>query len=716
MRRSVKLIKAIVRRCGRKTACLDSRHHGNERRIELALKNSREAWSSGRKGESLDELRRALLMAPGRADLWLLYAQRSTECGRSDVAWEAIKSALETSPGLFGALELHAELVRVTGRDERLIWDAVRAMSNVLPSMPQKSREALDFLLPLEMDDVLMGLSSSEDEVVRDVIWLYRQAQLSRGRSTPGGPGSLKSPSTLSRAIYELGVGDTSAAVSACLSLPLPSVPINAVRRAMRRSVSSGDHQGTLKLAAIYLTARPTDAWAIKVQSCSENRLEGDYPPLASTSLLSNSAVSHKGFPFRALAANRAYDPSPRRILYLLHSSLPYSSAGYATRSHGLISALSQTWNVSAITRPGFPFDISGHRELLSVPRDETVDSVHYHRLSTLPGKWPKDPITRYVEMYSTEVRRLAAIERPVLIHAASNHLNGLAAVEAARALGIPSIYEVRGLWEITRASRDPKWRLSADFRRISRMEADAARAATRVVTLTAGLRDELIDRGVPKEKILIVPNGVDSQRFKPSPPDRALSHRLGLDGKIVIGYVGSLLDYEGLDLLIRAAHVLWRERHDFHVLLVGDGAEKANYEELARGLGVLGSIVTFVGRVDHEDVGKYYSLIDISPFPRLPVEVCELVSPLKPFEAMAMGKAVIASDVRALAEVVSDGRNGLLHEKGSVEDLVRTLRLLMEDKDLRGRLGRDARDWVVAHRDWRRLADDMSAIYETLL
>ncbi|MEK8227737.1 glycosyltransferase [Oerskovia sp. M15] len=129
-----------------------------------------------------------------------------------------------------------------------------------------------------------------------------------------------------------------------------------------------------------------------------------------------------------------------------------------------------------------------------------------------------------------------------------------------------------------------------------------------------------------------------------------------------------------------------------------------------------MGRVVTFTGRVPHADVERYYSLVDIAPFPRLPLPVCELVSPLKPFEAMAMGKAVVASDVRALAEIIDDGVNGLLHKKGSVEDLTRVIESLLDNPALVGQLGETSRKWVETERDWASLADKVSSIYEELV
>ena len=344
----------------------------------------------------------------------------------------------------------------------------------------------------------------------------------------------------------------------------------------------------------------------------------------------------------------------------------------------------------------------------------DVVDGVPYHRLSTTPGIEKKSPITEYVDRYVGELTRVARKQRPAVIHGASNHWNGLAAVSAANRLGIPSVYEVRGLWEVTRGSRDPEWAKGGMYRFMARMEADAAAHATHVLAITNALKDELVARGVDAEKITVVPNAVDADRFTPAARDTQLEEALGVRGKTVIGYIGSVLDYEGLELLIDAADVMHARREDFTVLIVGDGAELEKFQDLVRER-ELEDFVRFTGRVPHEQVERYYSLVDIAPFPRLPLPVCEMVSPLKPFEALAMGKAVVASDVAALAEIIEPGANGLLHRKGDTEDLVRHLEVLLEDPSLRAKLARQGREWVRENRQWSDMAEIVSSIYREL-
>lgn len=425
-----------------------------------------------------------------------------------------------------------------------------------------------------------------------------------------------------------------------------------------------------------------------------------------------NSDLARDGFPLPPMGEHPEYEPRRDHVLYLLHNALPHHSGGYATRTHGLLTELNRNgWDVDGVTRLGYPYDMPKMADVPDLPEQELVGEVDYHHLLTGRQIEKKNPMHDYVARYTDALLPLARAERPAILHGASNHWNGLAAVQTGRLLGIPSVYEVRGLWEVTRGSRDPEWARSDQYQYIARMEADAARGATKVLAITQALKDELVTRGVDEEKIVLVPNGVDSGRFTPLPRDEELAAQLGVTGKTVIGYVGTVVDYEGLDLLLEAARTLRAMREDFHVLIIGDGAKLEELQALAAEQR-LGDVLTFTGRIPHEEVERYYSIIDVTPFPRLPLPVCEMVSPLKPFEAMAMGKAVIASDVAALAEIVTPGMNGLLHTKGDAASLTAQITTLLDDPELAARLGAQARDWVVAERDWKQLAEVVAGVY----
>ena len=412
--------------------------------------------------------------------------------------------------------------------------------------------------------------------------------------------------------------------------------------------------------------------------------------------------------------------PTGRGLLYCLHNSLPQASGGYATRSHNLTRALLRTGvPVTCCTRFGFPWDNPRYwqgDEPPEITRAVEVDGVDYRRLPTVHVKWGKLPREQYLELSAEGFRRVAEDVHPETIQAASNWINGMGALEAARRYGVPFIYEVRGLWEVTKGSRDPDWVGSEDHRLQEQMEAQCALEADAVIAITHALKQELGRRGVPLDRIAVVPNSVDVEVLQPQPADTALRRELGLDDTaVVVGYVGSLVDYEGLDDLLRALQLVLEAGVDVSALIVGDGDAREGLERLSEQLGI-GDRVIFTGRVPHDAVGAYYSLIDIAPLPRKPLPVTEMVSPLKPYEAMALEKVVVASDVAALAEMVQPEETGLLFEKGSVDGLAAQLTRVATDADLRMGIGRTARKWVEENRTWGHAAQAMNEIRKGVL
>ena len=422
---------------------------------------------------------------------------------------------------------------------------------------------------------------------------------------------------------------------------------------------------------------------------------------------------------------NRRQDDQPevtKYVPYLLHSALPHSSNGYAIRSHGILTALrAQGWDAVGITQPGFgrpkgesyePNPETG--ELPDFHKGELVDSVPYRHLNypaTGPGR---DKINAYVADYVARIREEIGDQKPLLIHAASNHLNGLAAIFAANELGIASIYEVRGLWEVTRRGNQPTFFYHPNYHHIAELETQAAREATYCIAISEQLKEELVLRGVPADRIFVAPNGTDPDRHTPEPVDEALREELGLQNKFVVGYVGSVVAYEGLDLLVEAAKLLGDSVPNLHVLIVGDGENFVRLERLVRFLGVQDR-VTLTGRVPHGEVGRYSSLIDVVALPRTPLMVSDLVPPLKPFEAMAQERPVLVSDVATMADFIDDGENGFVFRRGDARALAKKIAELEQDRELLARVGKHARQWVIENRTWAHSAAVISEIYQRI-
>ena len=405
-----------------------------------------------------------------------------------------------------------------------------------------------------------------------------------------------------------------------------------------------------------------------------------------------------------------------RRAIYHLSQAMPHHTSGYAIRSHWMLRHLAaRGWEMTGVTRLGYPTDRSDHAGRSAPPREAEVDGVRY-RVNPDPVGF-RGPERDYIGRAARELSMMGPDLKPSLIHAASNYQVGLAAIGAARTLGVPAIYEVRGLWHLTRAARDPDYDGSDHYRMSERLEVETARAADHVFVITGAVRDLLAERGVAPATMSLLPNAVDAIEFAPRPREDRLATRLGLAGKVVIGTVGTFKHYEGLSLLMEAAaamrRVLGGDR--FRLLLVGDGPDSERLAALRGRLG-LEELVVMTGRVPHDEVARYYSLIDIAAYPRIDARVCHFVSPLKPLEAMAMEKAVVVSDVKAQAEMVQDRVTGLIHPAGDAAALERALTELVTTPALRRELGTRARAWAAAHRSWPAIAGAVTEVYDRLL
>jgi len=407
----------------------------------------------------------------------------------------------------------------------------------------------------------------------------------------------------------------------------------------------------------------------------------------------------------------------PNTVLYLAHMALPFESAGYCTRTHGLLTNLSRyNPNISVQTRLGYPLDKGKLRHLSEddVKPKFNVDGLIYaYETAVDPGIADADE-RAYIERASLALVERARSTRPALIQAASNHVNGAIGLTAARALGLPFVYEVRGLWHMSRVARQPHFLHHAEYEAMDAAEVAICKEADFVLAITHAVRHYLIDKGVAKDRILVLPNGVDTHRFTPIEPDEDLRSELEIGEGIVIGYVGSFVKYEGLDLLVEAFAKLRESHPNVYLLLVGDGDTRNELEALVDQLDIRDG-VRFTGRVPHDEVNRYHSIINIAPFPRTPDIVCEFISPLKPFESMAMGQVVVGSDVAALREIITDGEHGRLFKKGDSHDLFEVLSTLVSNPEEMSRLRSSGLDWVKEHRDWSKLASYLNEVHNAM-
>lgn len=402
------------------------------------------------------------------------------------------------------------------------------------------------------------------------------------------------------------------------------------------------------------------------------------------------------------------------QILYVTSSSLPHHVSGYTSRTQSILATLKQQgWQAQCVTRPGYPVD-RGDRQSTDFSSREIVDGIDYLALSGPHRR--QTPLDEYLLEAASIIERHAQSEMPSIIHAASNYESALPALIAARRLGLPFIYEVRGLWEYTAASKRVGWEDTERFHLDRTLESYVARNADRVFTLTRALARELVARGVSESKISLLPNAVDPTAFSRRPYDRDLARKLGIgEDHFVIGYIGSIVRYEGLDDLVVAFQKLRQNGIQSKLLIVGAGSELPELEALIQNVDFAGDVI-LTGRVPPQDVARYFSLLGAMALPRKSCSVCQLVSPLKPLEAMAAQVPLVVSNVSALAEMVQDEQTALICQAGDADSLSEALRRLALDKALRVRLSENAYSHVVAERTWQQVIANLTIAYEALL
>jgi PEP-CTERM/exosortase A-associated glycosyltransferase len=305
---------------------------------------------------------------------------------------------------------------------------------------------------------------------------------------------------------------------------------------------------------------------------------------------------------------------------------------------------------------------------------------------------------------------------RPEILHAHSPVLNVLPALRAGHRHAIPVVYEVRALWEDAAASHGNNGQTRMRYRMTRFIETNALRRADAVTTICEGLRADVISRGVPSEKITVIPNAVDRDTFSgPSAPDPALAAQLGLCRKTVLAFFGSFYSYEGLHLLLRAVPDLQRQRSDIAVLLVGGGPEESNLRALVQELD-LGESVVFTGRVPHEQMQRYYDLADLFVFPRVSMRLTELVTPLKPLEAMAQERIVVASSVGGHRELISDRETGYLFPPDEPRRLAEGVLAALADQSSWPRIRAQALEFIDTERSWAHSVARYAAVYDRVL
>jgi PEP-CTERM/exosortase A-associated glycosyltransferase len=305
------------------------------------------------------------------------------------------------------------------------------------------------------------------------------------------------------------------------------------------------------------------------------------------------------------------------------------------------------------------------------------------------------------IDRLAARLLQVALEVKPDILHAHSPALNAVAALRVGRKLGIPVVYEIRAFWEDAAVDHGTSKEWGVRYRHTRAMETWALKRVDAATTICEGLRTEIVGRGIPAQKVDVIPNAVDIGDFSvDGTRDEALARELGLEGKTVLGFIGSFYAYEGLNVLLDAMPAMLAQRPDLRVLLVGGGPQDTALRTQARELGI-GEQVIFTGRVPHKEVQRYYNLVDVLCYPRLKMRLTDLVTPLKPLEAMAQGRLLAASDVGGHRELIEDGRTGVLFKAGDAAALSNRVLALLAAPEQWAALREQGRRFVEDERNW---------------
>ena len=405
------------------------------------------------------------------------------------------------------------------------------------------------------------------------------------------------------------------------------------------------------------------------------------------------------------------------KVLHVVQTSLP-NLAGYTVRTKYIVeNQLLKGLCPVVITSPFHPAE-----SIYSKGSFDEIDGVKYYRTNCINNIRKNDfTATRYLKKiiiskrYIAEIVRVCNQEKPDIIHAHSDYLNGISAAKVGSMFGIPVLYEVRGLWSDAAVANDGLSENSWKYRYGYRMNRKAMSLADHVCCLGTVLRDELLRMGVDGNKLSVVHNAVDIKSFSLVKRDHELMRQYKLVGGKVLGFIGSVRKLEGLDMLIEAMPEILRKFPETKALIVGGGdKELGRLKLIAKNIGIEDSVV-FVGNVPHSHISQYYSIIDIMVYPRINKKINQKVTPLKPLETMVMGNVILASDVGGLAELIDDGRTGILFKSEDRADFVDKCCMLLSERTLRDRLIKESGAWVKENRAWEKIVDDYLSLYKEI-
>lgn len=401
------------------------------------------------------------------------------------------------------------------------------------------------------------------------------------------------------------------------------------------------------------------------------------------------------------------------KILHIFDHSIPLHS-GYTFRSHAILREQRKLgWETAHVTSSKHAVDLAAQGK--ETPLEEDVEGLHFYRTPLPSGAFSKLPVLDQLAVIDTLAERLCQIipqVGPDILHAHSPSLNGIAALRAAKKFRLPLVYEVRAFWEDAAADHGTCREGDLRYRATRALETYVLKRAAAVTCICEGLRGDIVARGIPADKVTVIPNAVDIEHFQTGvAPDETVRHHLGLSGHAILGFIGSFYAYEGLSLLLEAMPRLLAARPDIRLLLVGGGFEEQRLREQVQQMNIADKVI-FTGRVPHGEVQRYYDLVDVLVYPRLSMRLTELVTPLKPLEAMAQGRLLVASDVGGHRELIRDGETGCLFRAGDAAHLADTVLQLLTARQLWPAMRAASRQFVERERNWAVSVARYQAVY----
>jgi len=453
------------------------------------------------------------------------------------------------------------------------------------------------------------------------------------------------------------------------------------------------------QLAFILYTAGNLTQSSRLLQLAQVERLLSKNETMRAKRIIAEANIYENGFELPPVQPQISAE-RPTKIMFVCHTSFPHHNNGYAVRTHNIALEIKKLgYDVQCVSRPGYPWDRKDAVELDNIKLQDVIEGVPYFRYHTT--NVTTLPLPDFVAQAAETLKRHIEQNKITHVIAASNFVNALPALIAARKSGTKFTYDVRGLWEYTNCSKIKHWEKSDSFQLSKKLETQIANSASSIISISSALKTELVKRGVNIDKITIALNATRTKVPDISCYRKKIRKQFDIPKEaIVFGYIGSVEKYEGLQNLITATKFLIEKDKHIYLLIVGSGAYTSTLYELARDLKITSNI-RWVGSVPAAKAQAYYAAIDICVYPRIGDKVCEIVPPLKPLEAMAHGKSVIITDLPPMIELVGTPPHAAIAMRNNLSSLEKVLLKLVESSNFRTSLTTKGKSFIVRERSW---------------